>query len=782
MSWAFTPLLAAAGLLASAGGGVTATPGTASLTITTYAPTVTVTNNQTVTPGVASLTLTTYAPTVTGDLQISAASFTTQGAQSASSITTASVSPTAKVYMVAVNSRTGISTDPNVPTLSGWGITWNQIATAQHDIAGSSRKRITLFWGYNASPSSGTLTADFSGQTQTDMGIVVDEITNADTSSPIVQSVTATDDTITVSTLTATLAAFADADNATYSAGGIGSTTSTFTPGTGFTTVSNLSTGTSNRLSTQFRSDNDTSVDMSWSANEEIGIIAVEIAEVTAGTTVTPGVASLTLTTFAPTVTATNNQTATPGVASLTLASFAPVIKHEIRTGLATLTLSTFAPTVSVSNNQVATPGVVNLTLTTFAPTVTATANQTVTPGVASLTLSTFAPTVTATDHKVVTPDLAALTLSTFAPTVTVAAPGVSTLIDNFNDNSFDTSKWSDPSAGALEQNQRLEISNGSGAYTIVSATQTYDVDEAAFAVQISDIGPSYTSQEVGIRLYLNSTNIVWIFGGNGNLVAYQLVAGSQTSLASATYSATNHKYLRIRESGGTFYFDYSADGTSWTNLTSTTNNFGTTIFTPQLYTGQWQGEAGGGYGYFDDVNLVSVSVTPGVASLALTTYAPTVTATNHQTVTPGVVSLVLSPFAPTVTASDHKTATPGVVSLTLTTFAPTVTALAGTTVTPDPAALVLTGYAPTVVVSTTTTITPDTLALVLTTYAPTVTGNHFVNSTPGVTGSFNTQTPTSGSFTPQSGASGDWIVADPDPSGTLNTQSSISGSFTPQS
>lgn len=403
---------------------------------------------------------------------ISASNFTSVGGASASSLATSSLSPTDKVYLVAVNSRTGISTDPNVPTLSGWGITWNQIATAQHDIAGSSRKRITLFWGYNASPSSGTLTADFGGQTQTDMGIVVDEITGADTTSPIVQSTTATDDTITVSTLTATLGAFADTDNATYSAGGIGSVGSTFTPGTGFATVSDLGTGTSNRLSTQFKNTNDTSVDMSWSANEEIGIIAVEIGVAGSGTTVTPGVATLTLTTFAPTVTTSNNQLVTPGVATLSLTGLAPQLKSQINTGLATLTLTTFAPSVTIGvravpdvatltlttyapqiksqiNTGLATltlttfapqvnlkvvPNTTNLTFSTFAPTVSVSNNQSVTPGVATLTLTTFVPTVATSNNQVVTPSLVALTLTTFAPTVTgtagiTATPDLATLV-----------------------------------------------------------------------------------------------------------------------------------------------------------------------------------------------------------------------------------------------------------------------------------------------------------------------------------------------------------------
>lgn len=144
---------------------------------------------------------------------------------------------------------------------------------------------------------------------------------------------------------------------------------------------------------------------------------------VTIGVNVVPPTKALTLTTFAPTITATNNQTATPGVLALALTTFAPTVTvtdHKLVTpGVAALTLTTFAPTVTAAGNQVATPGVASLTLTAFAPTVTATNNQTVVPGVASLTLTTFAPTVSAGNAQTVTPGTASLTITAFAPTVT---------------------------------------------------------------------------------------------------------------------------------------------------------------------------------------------------------------------------------------------------------------------------------------------------------------------------------------------------------------------------
>lgn len=90
--------------------------------------------------------------------------------------------------------------------------------------------------------------------------------------------------------------------------------------------------------------------------------------------TVTPGAGSLTLTGYAPTVTATQSATASPGAGSLTLTGF--------------------APTISTTQGANVTPGTGALVITGYAPTVTVPTSVTVTPGTGSLTITGYAPTV----------------------------------------------------------------------------------------------------------------------------------------------------------------------------------------------------------------------------------------------------------------------------------------------------------------------------------------------------------------------------------------------------
>jgi len=155
----------------------------------------------------------------------------------------------------------------------------------------------------------------------------------------------------------------------------------------------------------------------------DLALAWIEVREA-ANVTATPGVASLTTSAFAPTVTTTNNQIVTPGVASLATSSFTPTVTatdHKTATPpTASLTTSTFAPTVTASDHKTVTPGTASVVLTMFDPTVTATSGTVVTPSVANLSLTAFAPGVVASDHKIATPNPATLALSGLAPSVTV--------------------------------------------------------------------------------------------------------------------------------------------------------------------------------------------------------------------------------------------------------------------------------------------------------------------------------------------------------------------------
>lgn len=200
-----------------------------------------------------------------------------------SSSTTASVTPSSNALeLLTVYSRTGISTNPNQPTVTGNSLTWVAIATVIYDDSSSSRRRITLFRALGASPSSGTITIDFGGQAQTDVGWSLDQATGTDTSGTngsgaIVQSATNLDTGTSSTSLTVTLSAFGDSNNATFGAFSAGGS-EVQTVGSGFTQLSNRVLASANISGlTEWKTANDTSVDYTVAAGEQMGGIAIEI-------------------------------------------------------------------------------------------------------------------------------------------------------------------------------------------------------------------------------------------------------------------------------------------------------------------------------------------------------------------------------------------------------------------------------------------------------------------------------------------------------------------------
>lgn len=147
--------------------------------------------------------------------------------------------------------------------------------------------------------------------------------------------------------------------------------------------------------------------------HDGVTIGAMEMAPVPV--TATPTTASLTLSTFAPTV--STPRLVTPGTLAMSLTAYAPtaVAPRVVTPGTLALALTSYTP--AAGSPVEARPGVVNLSLTAFAPTVSA--PRVVTPGAASLATTAYAPTVSA--PRVVTPGTLALATTGYAPVANVS-------------------------------------------------------------------------------------------------------------------------------------------------------------------------------------------------------------------------------------------------------------------------------------------------------------------------------------------------------------------------
>lgn len=119
--------------------------------------------------------------------------------------------------------------------------------------------------------------------------------------------------------------------------------------------------------------------------------------------TVTPDLAELVLTTFAPIIATSEDGSVTPETASLILTAFALQLREQLTVGLTSLLLASFTPQLMTRVPV----GAAALSLTTFA----ATLRESLSPGPASLVLATFASQL----RTRVTPSQASLVTTRFA-------------------------------------------------------------------------------------------------------------------------------------------------------------------------------------------------------------------------------------------------------------------------------------------------------------------------------------------------------------------------------
>lgn len=194
-----------------------------------------------------------------------------------SSYTTASISPLANALILAAVAHWSNATIPApTPTLSGNGLTWVSITTVT--LVGGYR--LTLFRAMGASPSSGVVTIDFGGDVQGQIEWSIGQVTGVDTSGThgsgaIVQS--ATNTVLPGTSLTVTLGAFGHVNNGAFGAF-YPNNSRTPAVGSGFALMGMADGGGSQEsLLTEWRGDNDTTVDASWPTSSNAAGLAIEI-------------------------------------------------------------------------------------------------------------------------------------------------------------------------------------------------------------------------------------------------------------------------------------------------------------------------------------------------------------------------------------------------------------------------------------------------------------------------------------------------------------------------
>jgi len=177
----------------------------------------------------------------------------------------------------------------------------------------------------------------------------------------------------------------------------------------------------------------------------------------------------------------------------------------------------------------------------------------------------------------------------TFSLVANAFGASISTLTDNFNDNSIDAAKWVSFVSGTgsiAETNSQLELTvTTSAGVARLRSVSAFDLTGSSVTAKIIDIA-NYTSSSLyfaPIWLRLDGSNEIAVDINEEGIRCRYLVAEAETISEIITYVPATHKYLRIREASGTIYWDYSTDGITWTNITSAANPITITSLYPQI-------------------------------------------------------------------------------------------------------------------------------------------------------------------------------------------------------
>lgn len=151
-------------------------------------------------------------------------------------------------------------------------------------------------------------------------------------------------------------------------------------------------------------------------------------------------------------------------------------------------------------------------------------------------------------------------------------------LADDFADNSLDTKLWTtftfgNGSGSETGGQYQFQITSGGTGVAQLLSQSRYTLVGGSFAAELTNAGV----QESGLQAYacmaqLDASNQVYMTVANGNVGAIQNVGGSLTGLAFITYDANLHRWFRIREAGGTTFWEVSANGVFWTLVHSVAN------------------------------------------------------------------------------------------------------------------------------------------------------------------------------------------------------------------
>jgi hypothetical protein len=186
----------------------------------------------------------------------------------------------------------------------------------------------------------------------------------------------------------------------------------------------------------------------------------------------------------------------------------------------------------------------------------------------------------------------------------------VSSIVDNFGGTTMST-QWARSYANGPETvvqggGQLLfTLAPNAVAYAGYGSSAAYRLTGSAMLVQVPVVPSLAYGPQVLVNLAAPGQNALQMLEENGKLTARLNLAGTTTDIGSVVYDPTQHAWWRIRESGGTVFWDTAPDGKSWTTLAmDAALSFSIDVIDVNLAGGTWLTVATPGKVAYSSLNL----------------------------------------------------------------------------------------------------------------------------------------------------------------------------------
>lgn len=197
----------------------------------------------------------------------------------------------------------------------------------------------------------------------------------------------------------------------------------------------------------------------------------------------------------------------------------------------------------------------------------------------------------------------------------------MSIMRDDFSDNVFDDGKWwreSSATGSTTEANKRIQLTLSAAAteghFTILENYHQNSMRGESLFFELNEVNlPTGKAFAFHIQINIPNGQNAGFEIRDGNLRVFNDIQSTSIfqTLFTTTFSLVTHKWLKIRESVGTLYFETSPDGITWTQRTTLTP---ATFPAVDALFAQWgighkqAATSGDSHVYMDNINVQTVS------------------------------------------------------------------------------------------------------------------------------------------------------------------------------